>query len=182
MLLRLVFWKLNTAGEIKMKNTVVGVLLALSVLASAPLAYSYQVDRDVLLTYGDTEKNYTETYFDEIVQGLDTNSLTDAILTVYLNPAVTWKWPSATIWVNGDEVQSNLLVEPSTAWTYDVLNQLQNDGGLTFKVEKRSGTVYYLGAALDVQDSAAQNPLPGTLWLFGCGLIAFVGLRRRFEK
>jgi len=180
--LRRVFWWLNTAeGKAKMKNPVVGVVVAIAVLAVAPLAFSYEVDRNVFLTYGDNNKNYTETYFDDIVKGLDISSLTKAILTVYLRENVDYS--TAQIWVNGDLVESRLRVPDYNVWSYDALSDLQNDNALNFKVEKLSGTMYYLGATLDVQQpSATHNPLPGTLGLFGCGLIAFAGLRRRFGK
>jgi len=163
-----------------MKKPVV-VLLALALLALAPLSYAYQIDRNINITSG-SNNNYTETYFDAIVQDLDLSSLTEATLTVYLDPAVSWKWPSAYIWVNGDRVESNLQVTPSTVWTYDVLADLQDDGGLTFKVERRSGYVTYVGAELNVTPGAAHSPVPGTLWLFGTGLMGLVGLKKKFKK
>ncbi len=165
-----------------MKKPVVVVLVALTLLALAPLTYAYQIDRNILLTYGDSDKNYTETYFDTIIKGIDVSSLTSATLTVHLDPAVSWKWPTAKIWVNGDVVKSSLEVKNSTAWTYDVLSDLQDDGGLTFKLEKRSGKVSYLGAELDVTPDAAHNPIPATLWLFGAGLIGLAGVRMRLKK
>ncbi len=164
-----------------MQKTVLGVLVGFAVLVLVSPVWAYQVDRNILLTYGDEAKNYTEAYFDAIVQDIDVPSLTEATLTVYLSPAVNWG-PTAMIWVNGDLVEGNLPVSSSTAWTYDVLADLQNDGGLTFKVEKKSGTLYYHGAELDVTPDAAHNPIPATLWLFGVGLMGLAGIRKKFRK
>ena len=71
----------------------------------------------------------------------------------------------------------------------DKVAELLEPGETTFNVEL--GTTYFANVLGEAAESpgaglfgieVAMVPIPGTVWVFGAGLIGIVGMRRRFRK
>ena len=140
-------------------------------------SYAYQVDANVTISY-DTGI-YNENYFNSVLDGVDLSSLTEATLSVLLQPV--GRRSAAAFYINGSQVESAWNAANSP-WTTDVLPYLQDDGNLTIGISARAGTLTYLGAELALKaDQAAHSPIPPTILLFGAGLVGLVGFRKKFK-
>ena len=77
------------------------------------------------------------------------------------------------------EVDGNFWSDP-LSWEYDVASLITDDT-VSYQLAATEGDFYYLGATLQVgtQAGTIANPIPGTVWLFGLGLVGLVTMRRR---